>query len=449
MGAQLGNSVEFYVGPPVLGAPDDLDAVIRGLHRRARKTVARSRYRSWIRGTITDALLAAKKAQGARAQSSWRATIWSSRTRSADPWTTGGDYEANRSDPLGAAAGRRRRDHRPEPGDLPPEVHRPRPRQEPRRGAHRLDQLHADRHRHQPARRTPPRSATISTTSWCCTASAPPTSTWREFERLRSGTFGELHERVEPRPAEFQLGKIRVKPVFAPEHGPEMEIMKQMLKAKTSIDFAMFTFAQSSGIDDTMIRLVHVADRIRGVLDRGQGAADVGGDAAAKAGGRAAVPEQARHRRPQGPPQADGDRRTPRHRRQLQLHRPGDHAQRREHHRARRPRGDRSRRRGRATTDSPATRSPRSTASSPICANQSDVSSDRLISSRCPLSSPRRSMSFDRGCSVLSVGCVAVESVTAGHDSDWWYASPLHRVLNDYRDPRVEVQRPLQRTLVS
>jgi hypothetical protein len=35
-----------------------------------------------------------------------------------------------------------------------------------------------------------------------------------------------------------------------------MEIMKQMLKAKTSIDFAMFTFAQSSGIDDTMFRLV-------------------------------------------------------------------------------------------------------------------------------------------------------------------------------------------------
>jgi hypothetical protein len=30
-----------------------------------------------------------------------------------------------------------------------------------------------------------------------------------------------------------------------------MEIMKQMLKATTSIDFVMFTFAQSSGIDDT------------------------------------------------------------------------------------------------------------------------------------------------------------------------------------------------------
>jgi phosphatidylserine/phosphatidylglycerophosphate/cardiolipin synthase-like enzyme len=50
-----------------------------------------------------------------------------------------------------------------------------------------------------------------------------------------------------------------------------MEIMKQMLKATTSIDFAMFTFARSSRIDDTMIRLVGQLTRLRGVLDRGQG----------------------------------------------------------------------------------------------------------------------------------------------------------------------------------
>jgi hypothetical protein len=77
-----------------------------------------------------------------------------------------------------------------------------------------------------------------------------------EFGRLRTGTFGGLHERHEPRPSEFQSAKIRIKPVFAPEQGLEMEIMKQMLKAMTSIDFVVFTFAQSSGIDDTMFRLV-------------------------------------------------------------------------------------------------------------------------------------------------------------------------------------------------
>jgi phosphatidylserine/phosphatidylglycerophosphate/cardiolipin synthase-like enzyme len=93
-----------------------------------------------------------------------------------------------------------------------------------------------------------------------------------EFARLRGGTFGALHERVEPRPAEIRMAGIRVKPLFAPYQGPEMEIMKQMLKATSSIDFAMFTFAQSSGIDDTMFRLVAHVPRMRGLLDRTQGA---------------------------------------------------------------------------------------------------------------------------------------------------------------------------------
>jgi phosphatidylserine/phosphatidylglycerophosphate/cardiolipin synthase-like enzyme len=52
-----------------------------------------------------------------------------------------------------------------------------------------------------------------------------------------------------------------------------MEIMKQMLKAANTVDFAIFTFARSSGIDDTMFRLAPpVLDRLRGVLDREQGA---------------------------------------------------------------------------------------------------------------------------------------------------------------------------------
>jgi len=93
-----------------------------------------------------------------------------------------------------------------------------------------------------------------------------------EFDRLRAGTFGDLHERVEPSPREFRLGKVRVKPVFAPRQGPEMEIMKQMLKSASTVDFAMFTFARSSGIDDTMIRLAPSLTRLRGVLDHGQGA---------------------------------------------------------------------------------------------------------------------------------------------------------------------------------
>lgn len=61
--------------------------------------------------------------------------------------------------------------------------------------------------------------------------------------------------------------------------------MKQMLKAEHSVEFAMFTFAQSSGIDDTMIRLVSPTRRFRGVLDRGQGAQKWAATAGLKAAG--------------------------------------------------------------------------------------------------------------------------------------------------------------------
>jgi hypothetical protein len=47
--------------------------------------------------------------------------------------------------------------------------------------------------------------------------------------------------------------------------------MKQILKAKTSIDFVMFTFAPS-GIYDTMLRVGPSLTRLRDALDRGQGA---------------------------------------------------------------------------------------------------------------------------------------------------------------------------------
>ena len=46
--------------------------------------------------------------------------------------------------------------------------------------------------------------------------------------------------------------------------------MKQILKAKTRIDFASFTFAQSSGIDDALIAAQKSGIAVRGVLDRRQ-----------------------------------------------------------------------------------------------------------------------------------------------------------------------------------
>ena len=48
--------------------------------------------------------------------------------------------------------------------------------------------------------------------------------------------------------------------------------MKQMLKATDRVDFAIFTFSGSSGIDDTMIALQAAGRHVRGAVDPGQGA---------------------------------------------------------------------------------------------------------------------------------------------------------------------------------
>jgi phosphatidylserine/phosphatidylglycerophosphate/cardiolipin synthase-like enzyme len=69
-----------------------------------------------------------------------------------------------------------------------------------------------------------------------------------------------------------------VKVLFAPDHTPELEFMKQMLKGREvgarEIAFAIFTFSGSSGIDDTMVALAKSNVKIRGVLDPEQAAHD-------------------------------------------------------------------------------------------------------------------------------------------------------------------------------
>jgi hypothetical protein len=91
-----------------------------------------------------------------------------------------------------------------------------------------------------------------------------------EFEQLRRGMFGRGLHGEEPKT--YDLPGVPVKVLFAPDHTPELEFMKQMLKVKDQgeVWFAIFTFAGSSGIDDTMLALARGEARIRGVLDPGQ-----------------------------------------------------------------------------------------------------------------------------------------------------------------------------------
>ena len=92
----------------------------------------------------------------------------------------------------------------------------------------------------------------------------------REFREIREGRFGKFSLGHDETPKEARVSGMRVKPLFAPDHAPEMEIMKQILKAKNRIDFAAFTFAQSSGIDDALIAAHRNGIAVSGVLDRRQ-----------------------------------------------------------------------------------------------------------------------------------------------------------------------------------
>ena len=257
------------MGPTALGAPDDLDGVIRAFIDEATTSLLIA-VQEIDSEPIARAIIAAK-ARRVQVKLILEASYLTEEAATEDPWLSGGDNETNRT--IHAALLRARIDV---VTDLNPAI---------------FHQKFIVRDSGKPtaAVLTGSTNFTRTDTGTNTESSGPvvgnnlnhvlilrgqkPASQYKaEFERMRAGTFGDLHERHEAKPVEVRLAGIRVKPLFAPRHGPEMEIMKQMLKASQRIDFAMFTFAQSSGIDDTMNRLVNESLPIRGVLDRAQGA---------------------------------------------------------------------------------------------------------------------------------------------------------------------------------
>ena len=262
--------VELYMGPKSVGGPDDLDLAIRDFIGEAQHSLAIAVQEIDSR-PIAEAILEAKR-RGVRVRVILEGDYLTEEKALADPWNSKGAHEENRI--IQGALLKAKVDVI---SDLNPKIFH---QKFIVRDSGKTQCRSAHRARRTSPSPTPARTrrrasapARTSTTSSCCTASARRPSTCASSSACASGTFGDLHERVEPKPKEFDLPAVRIKPLFAPRHGPEMEIMKQMLKAKDSIDFAMFTFSQSSGIDDTMIRLRPLVGRIRGVLDRDQGAA--------------------------------------------------------------------------------------------------------------------------------------------------------------------------------
>lgn len=92
----------------------------------------------------------------------------------------------------------------------------------------------------------------------------------REFDEIADGEFGRRQHGDVPRA--YNVGGVPVKVLFAPDHTPELEVIKQILKAEKELRFAIFTFAGSSGIDDALLMAARANCKVVGALDPGQAA---------------------------------------------------------------------------------------------------------------------------------------------------------------------------------
>lgn len=248
--------LKLYMGPRPLGAPDDLEEVIITFIDDARECLYIAVQELESR-SIAKAILRAK-GRGVRVRMVLEGNYLSVNKALDDPWSPGGENEENRE--IHAALLRAKVDVI---SDLNPETF----------------------HQKFIVRDLDDSKAAVLTGSTNFTPTGVGQNLnhvivvegkrvaalyMNEFTDAWTGNFGQksaCHGRV---PKCYQVSKVPVKVLFAPDHAPEMEIMKQMLKARERVDFAMFTFAQSSGIDDTMIFLSKAGIPVRGVLDRMQ-----------------------------------------------------------------------------------------------------------------------------------------------------------------------------------
>jgi phosphatidylserine/phosphatidylglycerophosphate/cardiolipin synthase-like enzyme len=255
MSLDLG-SLELYVGPDTIGGPDDLEATIINFINRAQEKLNIAVQELESR-PIAEAIINARQ-RGVTVRVILEGKYLNVDHSTADPWALQGQNERNR------------------------EIHNALLRAD----IDVISDLNPDTYHQKFIVRDPEGTRAAVLTG---STNFTPTGTSQnlnhvvilkskriaglyldEFEESWSGTFGQKNERHEEAPKCYKVSSVKVKVLFAPDHTPELEIMKQMLKATQRVDFAMFTFAQSSGIDDTMICLHRSGIPVRGVLDRRQ-----------------------------------------------------------------------------------------------------------------------------------------------------------------------------------
>jgi phosphatidylserine/phosphatidylglycerophosphate/cardiolipin synthase-like enzyme len=197
--------VEFYVGPPVLGAPDDLDAVIRDFLGAAKHSLAIAVQEVDSR-SIADAILAAMQ-RGVRVQLILEGDYLVEAHPSADPWALAGEFEEDRI--IHSAFLRAGVDVIT---DLNPAIFHQKfvvrdvgeSTAAVLTGSTNFTLTDTGQNR-----RAVRWWATTSTIVVILDGQTAANEYAAEFLRLRSGTFGDQHERHEPKPTEFRLGGMR------------------------------------------------------------------------------------------------------------------------------------------------------------------------------------------------------------------------------------------------
>ena len=249
--------VEFYAGPHDVGAPDNLEDVIVDFIDGAQKRLEIA-VQELESEPIANAIIRARKERKVLVKLVIEHDYLRARQARADPWEAGGKNEPNRR--IHSAILRASIDVKPD------------------YNASIFHQKFMIRDRESlltGSTNFTPTGVHNNLNHLVVVHDAEVAKTYaREFREIRQGHFGKLNEGHDPAPPDLKVSNVRIRILFAPDHSPEMEIMKQMLKAQKRIDFAIFTFSQSSGIDDTMLRLLQGGMPIRGAFDAMPGGAD-------------------------------------------------------------------------------------------------------------------------------------------------------------------------------
>jgi phosphatidylserine/phosphatidylglycerophosphate/cardiolipin synthase-like enzyme len=261
----LNERLELYMGPASLGAPDDLGAVIVGFIDRAKESLDVAVQEIESR-PIAEALVRARQ-RGVRVRAVLEQDYLREAKPPTDPFAIGGAVEENRN--LFAALLRAGIDAR---ADYNPDIFHQKfiirdsggSRRALLTGSTNFTPTGTGSH----GTRKNLNHLVVVHDQWVCNEYDA------EFAEIWQGTFGKLRSRHEPSPRRNTVGGICVRALFAPDHAPEMEIMKQILKAKERVDFAIFTFAKSSGIDDALVAMARGGVKVRGIFDAGQGNRD-------------------------------------------------------------------------------------------------------------------------------------------------------------------------------